>query len=349
MLKKQKSERLIWLDITITLLALELMAYFYYGIRIVVTGAICVCAALIVEFVSVRLMGRKFTADDLSCTSDALILTLMLPATIDLKLPVIACVIAFAAGKNIFGGRANMIFSPAAVAYLIMLTSWRSDLLSYPEPHTKAGIFEKAGDLVNSASYTYNHTGSFKATDFEMLLGNFSGPIGAVSILLLLVSALILIFRRDISLGAFVGTIFGTAFFAYFCPISGTGLDSVKYILATNMTLFAAIYIVSDKRIAPRMNYYAFFYGMFIAIASYIVILTTGKENVIVIMSVLFTPFALGFKNLEKYIGNLHIKEQIEKNSDNARTAEEISNEIRAENASAMEELFGEEVTDEDK
>lgn len=62
------------------------------------------------------------------------------------------------------------------------------------------------------------------------------------------------------------------------------------------------IYIISDKRIAPQREYYAFFYGLFIAVFSYIVLLTTAKENVIIIISVLFTPVALGLKNLEKKI-----------------------------------------------
>ena len=89
---------------------------------------------------------------------------------------------------------------------------------------------------------------------------------------------------------------------AYVCPVISDRIASVKYVLVTNMILFAAIYIISDLRIAPQKNYYAFFYGLFIAVSAYIVMLTTGKENVIVIMSVLFTPLALAFRSLEKKI-----------------------------------------------
>lgn len=302
MLKKAKTERLIWIDITITLLALELMAYFYYGMRTIVISGLCVAVSVAAELISLRLMRKKFTADDLTCTSDALIIALMVPASINYTIPALACVFAVIAAKNIFGGRLNMIFSPAAAAYLFMLTSWKNDLLSYPEPYSKIGLLENSTDLVNSASYTFNNTGAMLSSDFEILLGNFSGPIGAVSILLLIVSAVILIFRKDISTGAFIGTIFGFAFLAYVCPVSGTRSDSVKYVLATNMILFAAVYIISDKRIAPKKNYYAFFYGLFIAVSSYVIMLTTGKENVIIILSVLFTPISLAFKNLQKKI-----------------------------------------------
>lgn len=114
MLKKARKERLVWIDITITLLALELMAYFYYGIRSLALGGICAAVSLLTEMISLRLMHKNFTADDLMCTSDALIISLMMPSVMDYKIAVIACVFAVTAAKNIFGGRKNMIFSPAA-------------------------------------------------------------------------------------------------------------------------------------------------------------------------------------------------------------------------------------------
>ncbi|WP_295095477.1 RnfABCDGE type electron transport complex subunit D [Ruminococcus sp.] len=304
MLKKVRKERHIWLDIMLTLLTLELMSYFYYGIRSVVLAAICITAASLAEIISIRLMDRKFSADDLTCTSDALIIALMFPAIIDYKIAAIACIFAIVVAKNVFGGRINMIFSPAAVAYVFVLTSWGRKLLQYTEPHVKTGIFEKPEVLVNSVSHTFNLTGTFKHSDFEILLGNFSGPSGAVSILLLAVAAVVLMFRRSISVGAFLGTILGTAFFAVFTPVISSKSDSLKYSLVTNMVLFAAVYIVSDVRIAPKRDYYAFFYGLFIGVFSYVIVLTGAKENAIVIVAVLFTPVTLGFKNLEKKIEN---------------------------------------------
>ena len=195
MLKKAKKERLVWLDIMITLFTLELMAYFYYGIRSVVVACVCVGTAAFAEFISLRLMKRKITADDLTGTSDALILALMFPAVIDLDIAVIASAFAIIVAKNIFGGRINMIFSPAAVGYVFVLTSWSRKLLQYTEPYTKTGIFEEPAVLVNSASHQFNMTGDLKLSNLELLLGNFSGPVGAVSILLLAVAAVVLIFR----------------------------------------------------------------------------------------------------------------------------------------------------------
>ena len=153
MLKKARKERLIWLDIMMTLMALALMSYFYYGVRSAVLCGICVAVSLVAEIVSLRLMGRHFKADDLTCTSDALILALMLPACMDYSIAVIASVFAVVVAKNVFGGRKNMIFSPAAAAYVFALTSWGSKLLMFPEPHNKLGVFEKPDTLADVPTY----------------------------------------------------------------------------------------------------------------------------------------------------------------------------------------------------
>lgn len=323
MLKKARKERLIWLDIMITLLTLELMSYFYYGIRSVVLAGGCVATAAAAELISVRLMKRKFSADDLTCTSDGLILALMFPAIMDYKIAFIAVIFSIVVAKNIFGGRLNMIFSPAAAGYVFVLTSWGRKLLQFTEPHVKTGIFDEPETLVNSASHTFNLTGVFKHSDFEILLGNFSGPSGAVSILLLVVAAAVLIFRRSISAGAFIGTIFGTGFFAVLTPAVSSRADSLKYSIITNMVLFAAVYIVSDVRIAPRRDYYAFFYGLFIGVISYVLVLTGAKENAIVMVAVLFTPIALGFRNLEKKIEEAAREHEAENVEYDIRTGEE--------------------------
>ncbi len=309
MQNKIKSQRFIWIDIMLTLLALVIMQYFYYGARTLVLSGICIAVSLAAEIISLRFMKQKFTADDLTCISDALILCLMLPAVIDYKIAVIGCVFAIVAAKNIFGGRKNMIFSPAAAAYVFMLTSWKNHVLMFSEPHIHTGIFDKAEHLVSSASHGFNTSGRMNYTDFEILMGNVSGPTGTVSILLLIVSAVILILRRDISFGAFAGTMTGTGFLAFFVPVCSNQFDSFKYTFSTNMILFAAIYIVSDRRIAPKRSYYAFFYGFFLSVFSYIFVITTAKENAIVILSVLFAPVALGFRNLENRIDGL-VKEE---------------------------------------
>lgn len=333
LINKAKKERFVWLDITITLAALQLMAYFYYGLHTVVTAFACVAFSFVCEYISVRLSNKKFTADNLTCVSDGLIISLMMPAGIDYKIPVMACIFANVVGKNIFGGRKNIIFSPAAVGYLFALTSWKDKLNMYPLPFARIGIREQAKELAVSASYTFNTTGKLSLSDYDILLGNFCGGVGTVSILLLLISAVILLFRRDISLGAFVGAVAGNVFMSVVCPVTSDISDTLKYVFTTNMTLFATIFIISDIRTTPHKSYYSFYYGLFTALISYALLLTTGIENLSVIIAVLLTPLALALKKLEDKIKYLKstgtIVETVKQNNE---LSEEIAADISVEN-----------------
>lgn len=324
MLKKAKKERLIWLDIMITLLTLEVMAYFYYGARAVASAGLCVGVSFAAELISLRLMGRRFTADDLTCISDALIISLMLPVSIDHRITAYAGIFAVVVAKNVFGGRRNIIFSPAAAAYVFVLTSWSREALMFPEPHTRLGIMEKPDVLVHSASHAFNITGRLNYTDFEILMGNFSGPAGSASVLLLVISAVMLIFRGDISAGAFLGSVIGTGLTAYLSPVGYSRIDSLGYSVVTNMVLFASVYIIADKRIAPQRDLFAFFYGFIIAVTAYILTLTAAKENPIIAAAVLFTPAALALRSLERKI-------DAELEAEKHRDAEKVSGETEAE------------------
>lgn len=322
MQKKIKSRHLIWIDIILTLSAIVVMEYFYYGIRAVVLCGACVASSLCAEIIALRFTKRRFTADGLSCISDAVIISLMIPVVLDYTVAAAACIFASALAKNALGGNRKMIFSPAAVGYVFLLTSWKSEISMFTQPHTHTGIFEKAEGFVSSSSHEFNISGRMECTDFEMIMGNVSGAAGAVSILLLAVAAFVLILRRDISIGAFIGTILGTAIPAVIVPVCEIPTDSLKYTLCTNMILFSAIYIISDKRIAPEHSYYSFFYGFFIALVSYVIVINTAKENAIVVVSVLFAPAALGFKNFER-----KIDEQRQRRITDELTMKEAANE----------------------
>lgn len=311
---RKKNKRIPLPDILITLAALELMAFFYYGIAALWLGAVCVGISLVSDLMILRFRRKDFTVKDLYCISDGLIIALMLPAGIDWKIPAAACVFASIV-KNIFGGRENMIFSPPGTAYIFMAASWATKLLAYPEPYTKLGIFGNPENLTESLSRQFNDSGKISATNYELLMGSFAGPMGAVSLLIIAVSAAVLIARKGISVPAFCGVIGGTAALGAIFPYMGTSLESVRGIFATNMTLFAAVYIVSDKRIAPQKWYLGLIYGILAAAVSYGLLMLTGKENSIISASVILTPAGPAMGKLS---------EKISLRGENAKGADEI-------------------------
>ncbi|MDD7185411.1 MAG: RnfABCDGE type electron transport complex subunit D [Oscillospiraceae bacterium] len=295
----KKKRTLSWIDIILTLASLEVMSYFYYGVRTLIMAGLCMAVSFVCDWIAVWFMKKKYVPDDLMSLADGLAIALMMPASVDFRIPMISCAFAVLVGKNLFGGRKNIIFSPCAVGYLFALTSWGNKILMYPSPDKKLEINAENAVLSHSLSYYFNSAGNISISDFDLLIGNFRGAMGTVSILLLVISAFVLVFRKAVSAGAFTGVIAGIAFMAFIVPVSESRSESLKYIMATNMFLFSSVYIVSDKRVAPLNNYYAFFYGLFTAVTAYIIILTTAKENMIPAVSVIMTPVALLFKSIQ--------------------------------------------------
>jgi len=308
-----KKRTLSCADIIITLASLQVMAYFYYGVRTLVMSGLCMAVSFLCDWISIWFMKKKYTSDDLISLADGLAISLMMPASIDFEIPVAACAFAVIVGKNIFGGRKNIIFSPCAVGYIFALTSWGNKILMYPSPDNKLEINAENAVLSHSLSYSFNHTGNINVSDFDILIGNFRGAMGTVSILLLIISALVLVFRKAVSAGAFIGSVSGILFMAYTCPLSDNRPELLKYIIVTNMFLFASIYIVSDKRVAPVNNYYAFFYGLFISIMAYIILFTTSKENMLPTVSVIMTPISLVFKSIQMRADRYSAEKRAEK------------------------------------
>lgn len=305
-------------DIMITLIPLEIMAYFYYGERTVIMALVCMGVSFIADWTAIFLMKKKYTAEDFISIADGLAIALMMPASIDFKIPAISCVFAILIGKNLFGGRKNIIFSPCAIGYLFAFVTWGNKVIMYPPPDKKLDLNPENISLSHSLSYYFNTTGITGVSDFDILMGNFRGAMGTVSILILIVSAIVLFLRKAISGGAFTGVMIGILFMSYVCPINEGRLESLKYVMATNMFLFSAVYIVSDKRVAPINNYYAFFYGLFTAFISYILLLTTAKENMIITVSVIMTPVALFFKEVQRHTDEYKSKREQEVDMKNA-------------------------------
>lgn len=304
-----KKNTLSWVDITITLLSLEIMAYFYFGVRTAIISVLCMGVSFVCDWVAMWLSKKKYTSDNLISLADGLAIALVMPASVDFKIPVVSCAFAVLIGKNIFGGRKNIVFSPCAVGYLFALATWGNEILMYPSPDKKLEINPENITLSRSLSFTFNTAGNVGVSDFDLLIGNFKGPMGTVSILLLVIAAFALVLRKAVSQGAFMGVISGILFMSYICPFTDNRLESLKYIITTNMFLFSAIYIVSDKRVAPINNYYAFFYGLFTALVSYIMLLTAAKENMIITVSVIMTPISLLFKEIQKRADDCKITE----------------------------------------
>lgn len=292
-------------DILLMLIALGAMSYYYYGLRPVALCALGAFVCFASDALFLRLCGKKREQGDYSAVITGLLLALMMPASIPYSILIVSCLIGIIIGKQAFGGKDCQIFNPAAVGYVFAAVSWGAKMHLYPEPYTKPGLTETlTHGLTNSFSHTFNTRGALTAIDLDALLNNPAGPIGATQILVVLACAVVLIFRRRISILTFAGYIGTYCSVSYVFPSILTEMgrmNAVVYELMTNMLLFGGIFIAADLLTAPTGKAERLIYGILLGALTLVFRRVGDVENGVVYASLLASPFSALMEDYYKY------------------------------------------------
>ena len=112
------------------------MSCYFYGLRpLLLCGAAVITGNLCDRLVSL-LRRRVYQSNDLSSESFALLIALLMPATVDWYVLIAAVLAGVFIGKEVFGGYGSYPFHPAAVGYVIAAVSWPEQVFRYPQPYT---------------------------------------------------------------------------------------------------------------------------------------------------------------------------------------------------------------------
>ena len=91
-----------------------------------------------------------YTNKDLSNESFSLIIALLMPATVDWYVVIMAVLAGVLIGKEVFGGYGSYPFNPAAVGYAVAAVSWPEQVFRYPQPYTNIPLWDATGVPVSS-------------------------------------------------------------------------------------------------------------------------------------------------------------------------------------------------------
>lgn len=327
-IKTQRTEQSIMLDILFVLAVLTFMAFFFYGGRVLIVVSISIISSLITDILCVKIMRKKYEKQDFSAIATGTIIALMMPATISYGILILTNIIAITIGKQIFGGKGKNIFNPAAVGFIFSSICWKETVLMYPRP---SDILDLSSNVSNTLYASLTETLSIATTppvsDIDIMLGRFTGPMGGTHIIILLVCAIVLIFRKSIS-----GIIFGSAFstimlFAYIYPKFGaTRSESLYYELFSGLTIFGLIFLACDYYTAPKRTSSKLMLGLAIGGLTVIFRHVGNVQNAILYAIIIANPLSISFDNrntsIRKSIGRLFLKVQKllieEKNRDKA-------------------------------
>lgn len=231
------------------LLVLAAMAVYYYGPRAAAVAAVCVAVCWASDTVCLIMRRKALHLHDLSPIITGLTLAVMMPASVSYKAAAAAAVFAVCIAKHPFGGHGHEIFNCAAAGYIFAELSFPQTMRYYPRPFAELPILEPVTEgLSPSFTRTLLTSGTTAYSDFELLIGNFTGPMGCTCTVLVIVCALVLISRRCVSPAVFFGEL-GTVLIYGFIR---SGAQGIKLSLISGMLVFSTAILTADLSTAPK-------------------------------------------------------------------------------------------------
>lgn len=328
-----KTENSAVLDTLLITVVLVFMAWFYYGLRAISVTLVSVIASYLTDILCVKLKREKYDYHDLSAVLSGVLMALMMPATVSYHIVIVANFLAITLGKQIFGGKGKNIFNPTIVGFLLSSLCWKETMLFYPKPNDVIEVFSNDfSSLSVSFTQVLGYASTPSVSFVDIALGKFAGPMGATHVVLLIVCAAVLIFRRSAS-----GLTFGSAaavigVMAYFYPVFGTTrLTSVVYELSSGMVLFALLFLACDPYTIPKTKSSRFIFGAVTGLLT-VLFLRVGKaENAVLYAILIAQPVgisvdasAFSFLELwEEFKLKMHIKKRNKQSVTQAENTED--------------------------
>ncbi|MGI5966556.1 RnfABCDGE type electron transport complex subunit D [Anaerotruncus rubiinfantis] len=264
-IRYQESNRTLMADMILLQLVLFVPAVVYYGLRVLVIAAITVATAVLCDGACTLLRGKKLNPRDFSPVVTGLIITLCMPATVPYRVVIAAAFFAIVVVKHPFGGTGNNLFNPAAAGLSFAAICWPNQVFMYPQPFESIPAFgEVAVKLSQNPAFVLK-LGGIPTNDItEMILGNYPGPMGATSILVIVACLGYLLFRGTVRWQLPIPFLAACAFVAFLFPRVGTnGVQSMLYELMSGTLLFGAVFMISDPATNPKRDSSMAVYGIF--------------------------------------------------------------------------------------
>lgn len=279
--------------VNFSLAPLFIWAVFLFGFRVIVLSVSGVAGALGGEALCNILMKRRETVTDGSAFLTGLLLVGTLSPGLPLWMPAVGGFVAIVFAKMLFGGLGANIFNPALIgrAFLMasfplaMTTSWLKPFETITQA-TPLNVMKLEGLSLTAKNV------------LEFFVGVRGGSIGEVSVVLILVGAGVLLWKKIIRLTVPLSVLAGTLLISLF---SGSPL----FHLLTGGLWFGAFYMATDIVTAPIDTRAQIIFGLGIGLITGVIRLWGGYPEgicyAILIMNALTPAFNRWFRPKRSY------------------------------------------------
>ena len=270
-----------YLHVCFMTIPLLCMACFLYGLRpLLLCGAALLTGNLCDRLVSL-LRRRVYRAGDFSNESFALIIALLMPATVDWYVVIMAVLAGVLIGKEVFGGYGSYPFNPAAVGYAVAAVSWPEQVFRYPQPYTPLPLWNASAVPVSSTiEDTLRSGGILNLNALAVVLGEFAAPMGTGAALVILACGLVLWTQKDVHIGASASFLITCGLIAFFFPRQVGLADSTLFSsllprlqgirdeLHTGAVLFCAVFLLNEPYTCAHHRLGRILYGALVGAAT---------------------------------------------------------------------------------
>lgn len=262
-------------DFVYMTLPLIAIAAYLYGARPVGLCAVALLTANLCDRLVAVMRRRFYDKTENSSFAFALIVTLLMPASVSYYVLIITVIITVVLGKAVFGGYGAYPFVPPALGFAAAALSWPDQVLHYPEPFAPLTLFGTEGVVLQqSASHTLAAGGLPNIGLFNLLLGNYPGSMGTTAGVVIIACAAYLWMRKRITLAAPLGFLGACVAIAYVFPrLGGIGLAwpwefvrfrllIVTYEILSGALLYIAVFLLNDETTLPKRQDARLIYGI---------------------------------------------------------------------------------------
>ena len=219
------------------------MACYFYGARPLLLCGIALLTGNLCDRLVALLRHRVYTNKDLSNESFSLIIALLMPATVDIYVLVVAVLAGVLIGKEVFGGYGA-----------VPVSSTIEDTL-------------RSGGILNLNS-------------LAVALGEFAAPMGTGAALVILACGLVLWTQKDVHIGASASFLITCGLIAFFFPRQVGLADStlfssllprlqgVRDELHTGAVLFCAVFLLNEPYTCAHHRLGRILYGALVGAAT---------------------------------------------------------------------------------
>ena len=257
------------------------MSCYFYGLRPLLLCGFALLVGNLCDRLISLLRRRVYQPKDYSNESFALLIALLMPATVSWYVLAVAVLAGVLIGKEVFGGYGSYPFHPAAVGYVVAAVSWPEQVFRYPQPYTAIPLWDASGVPTSSAiSDTLRSGGMLNISSLSLGLGEYAAPMGTATALVIVACGLFLWVQKDIRLSATISFLVTAGLIAFLFPrqvglTDGSILLNVSFRLRcvrdellTGAMLFSAVFLLNEPYTCAHHRLGRILYGVLVGAAT---------------------------------------------------------------------------------